>query len=112
MKAGGHGSSDSRSARRTRDSLIVGEIALTLVLLSSAGLVLKSFAHVQALSLGFEPRGLLTARIDLPFTIYSDAEKIAPFTHALLRRSAPCRELKKRRWVQIRPSSAAGRLTF
>ena len=84
LKAGGHGSSDSRSARRTRDSLIVGEIALTLVLLSSAGLVLKSFARVQALSLGFEPRGLLTARIDLPFTIYSDAEKIAPFTHALL----------------------------
>ena len=84
LKSGGHGSSDSRAARRTRDLLIVGEIALTLVLLSSAGLVLKSFARVQALSLGFEPRGLLTARIDLPFTIYSDAEKIAPFTHALL----------------------------
>ena len=83
LKAGGHGSSDSRSARRTRDLLIVGEIALTLVLLSSAGLVLKSFARVQALSLGFEPRGLLTARIDLPFTIYSDAEKIAPFTTRL-----------------------------
>ena len=87
LKAGGHGSSDSRAARRTRDLLIVGEIALTLVLLSSAGLVLKSFARVQALSLGFEPRGLLTARIDLPFTIYSDAEKIAPFTHALLEKS-------------------------
>jgi putative ABC transport system permease protein len=84
LKAGGHGSSDSRAARRTRDLLSVGEIALTVVLLSSAGLVLKSFARVQALSLGFEPRGLLTARIDLPFTIYSDAGKIAPFTHALL----------------------------
>jgi predicted permease len=64
--------------------LIVGEIALTLVLLSSAGLVLKSFARIQALSLGFEPRGLLTARIELPFTVYSSAEKIAPFTHTLL----------------------------
>jgi putative ABC transport system permease protein len=84
LKSGSHGSSDSRSARRTRDLLIVGEIALTLVLLSSAGLVLKSFARVQALSLGFEPHGLLTARIDLPFTIYSDAQKIAPFTHTLL----------------------------
>jgi len=84
LKAGGHGSSDSAGARRTRDLLIVGEIALTLVLLSSAGLVLKSFARAQEVSLGFEPRGLLTARIDLPFTIYSDAEKIAPFTHALL----------------------------
>jgi putative ABC transport system permease protein len=84
LKAGGHGSSDSPSARRTRDLLIVAEIALTLVLLSSAGLVLKSFARVQALSLGFEPHGLLTARIDLPFSVYSDAQKIAPFTHTLL----------------------------
>ena len=84
LKSGAHGSSDSRSARRTRDALVIGEIALTLVLLSSAGLVLKSFAHVQALSLGFEPRGLLTARIDLPFSIYSDVQKIAPFTHTLL----------------------------
>ena len=84
LKSGGHGTSDSRSARRTRDLLIIGEIALTLILLSSAGLVLKSFARVQALSLGFEPRGLLTARIDLPFSVYSDAQKIAPFTHALL----------------------------
>ena len=84
LKSGGHGSSDARSARRTRDLLIVGEIALTLVLLSSAGLVLKSFARVQAVSLGFDPHGLLSARIDLPFIVYSSPEKIAPFTHALL----------------------------
>ena len=84
LKSGAHGSSDSRSARRTRDALVIGEIALTLVLLTSAGLVLESFARVQALSLGFEPRGLLTARIDLPFSIYSDVQKIAPFTHTLL----------------------------
>src|SRR6185503_258920 len=84
LKAGGHGSSDSSAARRTRDLLIIGEIALTLVLLTSAGLVLKDFAQVQAFSLGFEPRGLLTARLDLPFSVYSTPEKIAPFTHALL----------------------------
>jgi putative ABC transport system permease protein len=84
LKAGGHGSSDSSAARRTRDLLIIGEIALTLVLLTSAGLVLKDFARVQAFSLGFEPRGLLTARLDLPFSVYSTPQKIAPFTHALL----------------------------
>ena len=84
LKAGGHGSSDSSAARRTRDLLIIGEIALTLVLLTSAGLVLKDFVRVQAFSLGFEPRGLLTARLDLPFSVYSTPEKIAPFTHALL----------------------------
>src|SRR4030095_8887108 len=45
LKAGGPGSSDSLAARRTRDLLIVGEIALTLVLLSSARLVLNTFAR-------------------------------------------------------------------
>ena len=84
LKSGGYSVSDSRSARRTRDWLIIGEIALTLVLLSSAGLVLKSFARVQSLSLGFDPRGLLTARIDLPFSAYSKAEKVDNFSKTLL----------------------------
>jgi putative ABC transport system permease protein len=84
LKSGGHSTSEARSARRTRDLLIIGEIALTLVLLSAAGLVLKSFEKVQAFSLGFEAPGLLTARLDLPFSVYSTPEKIAPFTHALL----------------------------
>jgi putative ABC transport system permease protein len=84
LQTGGRGSSDSPSARRIRDLLIIVEIALTLVLLSAAGLVLRSFARVQALSLGFEPGGLLSARLDLPFIVYSSPEKIAPFTRTLL----------------------------
>ncbi len=84
LKSGGYATSDSRSARRLRDGLIIGEIALTLILLSSAGLVLKSFARVQSLSLGFEPRGLLTARIELPFSAYPEAAKVRAFSQALL----------------------------
>ena len=84
LKSGSHGSSDTRAARRTRDSLVIGEIALTLILLTAAGLVLKSFANAASLSLGYEPRGLLTARIDLPSSIYPNVEKIGNFTRALL----------------------------
>ncbi|MEO6970487.1 MAG: ABC transporter permease, partial [Chthoniobacterales bacterium] len=67
LKAGSVQSSDSRTARRSRDWLVIGEIMLTLILLSSAALVMKSFARTQALALGYDPRNLLTARIDLPF---------------------------------------------
>jgi putative ABC transport system permease protein len=84
LKSGAHGSSDSLGARRTRDWLVVGEIALTLVLLISAALVLKSFARAQSLSLGFEPRGLVTANLDLPFRVYSTHDKIADFSDKLL----------------------------
>src|SRR5205823_14418285 len=73
-------------ARRTRDWLVVGEIALALVLLISAALVLKSFARAQSLSLGFEPRGLVTARLDFPYLIYTTPDKVAGFSDKLIER--------------------------
>jgi putative ABC transport system permease protein len=84
LKSGAHGSSDTISARRTRDWLVIADLALTLVLLSSAGLVLKSFSRLQSLALGFEPRGLLTARIDLPYTSYRDYQKVLNFSKTLV----------------------------
>src|SRR6185436_2837114 len=70
LKSGGHGSSDAPAARRSRDLLVVAEVALTLILLSAAGLVLKSFANARGLGLGFDPRLLLSARINLPESTY------------------------------------------
>jgi predicted permease len=84
LKSGAHGSSDAPGARRARELLIVVEVALTLVLLSSAALVLKSFAKTMTLSLGFEPRSLLTARVDLPSPAYEDEKKLIVFSNALL----------------------------
>jgi len=84
LKSGAHGSSDSLGARRTRNWLVVGEIALTLVLLISAALVLKSFARAQSVALGFEPRGLLTARLDFPYLVYNSPEKVAHFSDQLV----------------------------
>jgi putative ABC transport system permease protein len=86
LKSGGHGSSEALRARRSRDLLIIIEVALTLVLLSAAGLVFKSFANARALHLGFEPRHLLTARIDLPQTTYGDNSKVVRFSKTLLDR--------------------------
>lgn len=84
LKAGGHGSSDAPGARRSRDLLVVLEVALTLVLLTAAGLVLKSFANARSIPLGFNPEGLLTARIDLPDPTYPNASKIISFTDVLV----------------------------
>src|SRR5439155_24658006 len=86
LKSGGHGSSDAPGARRSRDLLVVAEVALTLVLLSTAGLVLKSFANARNLGLGFDPQLLLSARVDLPSPTYSDATKLTNFHEALLQK--------------------------
>jgi putative ABC transport system permease protein len=86
LKAGGHGSSEAPGARRSRDLLVIAEVALTLVLLSTAGLVLKSFANARNLGLGFDPHLLLSARVDLPEPTYSDAKKLLNFDEALMQK--------------------------
>lgn len=84
LQSGAHGSSEAPSAKRTRDWLVIADVAVTLVLLTSAGLVLKSFARLQALDLGFEPRGIQTAKIDLPFPSYPDYKQAINFSETLL----------------------------
>src|SRR5438477_510647 len=84
LKSGSAGSGDPPSAKRARAWLVISEIALTLTLLVAAGLVLKSFSRMQALQLGYEPRALFTARLELPWKTYSNREKIGTFTTALL----------------------------
>jgi putative ABC transport system permease protein len=84
LRSGERGASDSPTARRSRDLLVIAEVALTLVLLSAAGLVLKSFANTRALRLGFDPHLLLSARIDLPEPTYSDGKKVLNFSDVLL----------------------------
>jgi len=83
LKSGAHGSSDAPAARRSRELLIVVEVAVTLVLLSAAALVLQSFKKASSLDLGFEPRGLLTAQIALPSPTYDDHDKLVSFISTL-----------------------------
>jgi putative ABC transport system permease protein len=84
LKAGSQGSGDAPSAKRTRDWLVISQIALTLTLLIAAALVLKSFSRLQALSLGYEPRGMLTARLEMPWQTYNTRDKIDMFAKTLL----------------------------
>src|SRR6266699_2929661 len=84
LKAGSQGSGDAPSAKRTRDWLVISQIALTLTLLIAAALVLKSFSRLQALSLGYEPHGMLTARLEMPWRTYNTRDKIDMFAKTLL----------------------------
>jgi predicted permease len=55
-----------RAGNRTRQGLVVAEIALSVVLLLGAGLFLRSFMNVQRINLGFDPKEVLTMRLTLP----------------------------------------------
>jgi predicted permease len=58
------GSTDGRGAQRARSALVVAEVALSLILVTQAGLLLRSFAHLHDQPLGFRTDGIWT----LPMT--------------------------------------------
>src|SRR6202022_2126970 len=70
LKEGGRSSTTGARRNHLRNSLVVAEIALALVLLVGAGLLLKSYARVQNIDPGFDRHNVLTAEIDLPDTKY------------------------------------------
>src|SRR5262249_42238028 len=57
--------SGSRSGNRLRGALVVGEVALTLVLLVGATLILRSFVNLSRAPLGFDPHNVLTMQLRL-----------------------------------------------
>lgn len=74
-------------ARSIRGGLIAAEVALALVLLTGAGLMLRTFAHLRSVDPGFQASGLLTATVDLPRQVYAEAE-VVPFLEAVRERLA------------------------
>jgi putative ABC transport system permease protein len=66
-----------------RGVLVVVEVALSLVLLSGAGLLTKSFVGQMRADPGFDPDGLLTATIELPQERYGEPESQAAFLREL-----------------------------
>jgi predicted permease len=62
----------SGGAVRLRQSLIVGEVALTVVLLAAAGLLIRTLIHLETMSPGFNSNGVLTAKASLDDVRYRD----------------------------------------
>ena len=74
LAAGGRGGGGGPERQRAHRALIVAQLVLSVVLLSGAGLFLRSFAQLRGQPLGFDPEGILTARIDLPSERYEEAD--------------------------------------
>ncbi len=68
----------SRNSQRLRAGLVVGELAVTLVLLIGAGLLVRSIVELTRVNPGFEPKNLLTAKIALPDGIGGQDSPKAP----------------------------------
>ncbi|MBV8630991.1 MAG: ABC transporter permease [Silvibacterium sp.] len=72
-----------------RQVLIASEIAFTVVLLASSGLLIRTLIHLETLPPGFNPAGVMTARVSLDDARYHDAsafQKLLTASIAAMRR--------------------------
>jgi predicted permease len=88
IKAGaGPGASGDRAQQRLRQILVVTEVALAFVLLTSAGLLVQSFFVLrQRVEAGFDSTNVLTAGLPIPDTRFKDPEALTAYLHQMARR--------------------------
>jgi putative ABC transport system permease protein len=84
LREAGRGSAGGMRGTRTRNALVVSEIALALVLLVGAGLMIESLRKVRAVDPGFRPEGLVTMRVPLSDNKYDSIASQAGFYGRLL----------------------------
>jgi putative ABC transport system permease protein len=77
IKEASRGSSAART--QVRRALVVCQVALAVILLVGAGLLVKSLSRVLDVPSGFDPDGLLTARVAAPASRYPDLPAVAGF---------------------------------
>jgi putative ABC transport system permease protein len=89
LKEGGKHPGGATHTHRLRNVFVVAEVALALVLLVGAGLLIRSFARLQAVDPGFNASNLLTMRVSLPGRKYdTDQKRLAFFRQATERMQA------------------------
>ncbi len=88
LKEGGKGDSgQAAGSRRMRSVLVVSEIALAVVLLASAGLLIRSFIRLQQVDRGFDTDNVLTMVVRLPYARYKEDQQLVNFFNQAMERA-------------------------
>src|SRR5207237_8269874 len=85
LKEGGR-SAEGHRRTSARSLLLIGEVALSLMLLVGAGLLIKSFLRLQEVRPGFNPHHVLIANVALPGARYKDDQPCVEFFRQLIER--------------------------
>src|SRR5262249_10195752 len=104
LKQGSRGTAD-RGHHRLRAALIVGEVAVSLVMLVAAGLLVRSFAQLQQVDLGFTPDQVATMTISLPDYRYPDVASYRRYVDEALARVRPVPGVRSAGSVNVLPFS-------
>jgi len=91
-----------------RSVLVTAEITLALMLLSGAGLMIKSFLMIRSLDTGYDASRVVTMSVNLPEIAYPDAARLRAFHTALLEQLTRIRGASAVGAVAFRPMSDVG----
>jgi len=86
LQEGGRGADPGAARHRVRNLLVILEVAMSLVLLTGAGLLIKSFINLQRVDPGFNAENVLTMRVSLPSYKYATPDQKQGFITELLQR--------------------------
>ena len=87
LRDGARGSTVSRRRHVVRGALVVSQVALSLVLITAAGLMVRSFRNLRSVNPGFDPKGVLTMTVAVPGQRYGrDYAKTSAFYEQLVSR--------------------------
>jgi putative ABC transport system permease protein len=111
LKDGGS-SGDSRSKHRAHNTLVVAEVALSLVVLIASGLLLNSFWRLMRAPLGFDPANVLTTEVSLVSPRYDDKQRRDAFFRELQERIQSAPGAKSAGFISELPLSGEGNDTF
>jgi putative ABC transport system permease protein len=87
LRDGARGSTISRQRHLVRGALVVSQVALSLVLITAAGLMVRSFRNLRSVSPGFQPSGVLAMTVAIPGQRYGRSyERTSAFYEQLVTR--------------------------
>jgi putative ABC transport system permease protein len=86
LKEGSRSSTAGVGGRRVRNSLVVAEMAIAVVMLTGAGLMIRSFARLQEVDPGFKPERIMSVNLALPGSKYKESPQLTAFFEQLLGR--------------------------
>jgi predicted permease len=86
LKDGGRGSTTGRARLRARQLMVIGEIALSVVLIVGGGLMIRTVQGIMAIDPGFRSDGVLTMELSVPTSRYADGAHVAGFFDELRHR--------------------------
>jgi putative ABC transport system permease protein len=111
LKEGGARAGSGSGLLRARSGLVVAEIALALILLVGSGLLLRSFANLSDVGVGFETERLITAQVELPSRSYPEVEQRTRFFEELVDRVQNMPGVNAASAITFLPLSGSGSAT-